>query len=76
MDINQQLQPIVTSLLDGLKGSIEAELRNKISDEVVKTIANTEVTAIVERIITQRLNERVAEFNIETKTRQQLNFQT
>jgi hypothetical protein len=72
MDINQQLQPIVTSLLDSLKGSIEVELRNKISDEVVKTIANTEVTSIVERIITQRLNERVAEFNIETKTRQQL----
>jgi hypothetical protein len=72
MDINQQLQPIVTSLLDSLKGSIEAELRNKISDEVVKTIANTEVTAIVERIIAQRLNERIAEFNIETKTRQQL----
>ena len=72
MDINQQLQPIVTSLLDSLKGSIEAELRNKISDEVVKAIANTEVAAIVERIITQRLNERVAEFNIETKTRQQL----
>ena len=72
MDINQQLQPIVTSLLDSLKGSIEAELRNKISDEVVKTIANTEVASIVERIIVQRLNERVAEFNIETKTRQQL----
>ena len=72
MDINQQLQPIVTSLLDSLKGSIEAELRNKISDEVVKTIANTEVNIIVERIITQRLNERVAEFNIETKTKQQL----
>ena len=72
MDINQQLQPIVTSLLDSLKGSMEAELRNKISDEVVKTIADTEVTVIVERIITQRLNERVAEFNIETKTRQQL----
>jgi hypothetical protein len=72
MDINQQLQPIVTSLLDSLKGSIEAELRNKISDEVIKTISNTEVTAIVERIISQRLNERVAEFNIETKTRQQL----
>jgi hypothetical protein len=72
MDINQQLQPIVTSLLDSLKGSIEAELRNKISDEVVKTLANTEVNIIVERIITQRLNERVAEFNIETKTRQQL----
>jgi hypothetical protein len=72
MDINQQLQPIVTSLLDSLKGSIEAELRSKISDEVVKTIASTEVNVIVERIITQRLNERVAEFNIETKTKQQL----
>jgi hypothetical protein len=72
MDINQQLQPIVTSLLDSLKGSIEAELRSKISDEVIKTIADTEVNAIVERIITQRLNERVAEFNIETKTKQQL----
>jgi len=72
MDINQQLQPVVTSLLDSLKGSIEAELRSKISDEVVKAIANTEVSAIVERIITNRLNERVAEFNIEDKSRQRL----
>ena len=72
MDINQQLQPIVTSLLDSLKGSIEAELRSKISDEVVKAIANTEVSAIVERIITNRLNERVAEYNIEAKSKQQL----
>ena len=72
MDINEQLQPIVTSLLDSLKGSIEQELRGKISEEVVKAIANTEVTAIVEHIITQRLNQRIAEFNIETKTKQQL----
>jgi hypothetical protein len=41
MDINQQLQPIVTSLLDSLKGSIEADLRNKISDEVVKAMLLT-----------------------------------
>ena len=72
MDINEQLQPVISGLLDNLKGTIEQELRGKISDEVVKAIANTEINAIVERIITQRLNERVAEFNIETKTRQQL----
>ena len=72
MDINEQLQPVIAGLLDNLKGTIEQELRGKLTEEVVKAIANTEVTTIVERIITQRLNERVAEFNIETKTKQQL----
>ena len=66
MDINEQLQPVVSGLLDSLKGTIEQELRGKISEEVVKAIANTEVTAIVERIIAKRLEERVLEFNIET----------
>jgi len=72
MDINEQLQPVISGLLDSLKGTIEQELRGKISEEVVKAIANTEVTAIVERIIAKRLEERVLEFNIETKTKQQL----
>jgi len=72
MDINEQLQPVVSSLLDGLKSSIEKELRDQISEEVVKRIATTEIESIVERIITQRLNERIAEFNIESKTKQQL----
>ena len=63
MDINEQLEPVVAGLLETLKGTIEAELRGKINDEVVKAIANTEVNEIVERIISQRLEDRILEFD-------------
>jgi hypothetical protein len=73
MDINEQLEPVVAGLLETLKGTIEAELRGKINDEVVKAIANTEVSEIVERIISQRLEDRILEFDYEAKTKDKLN---
>lgn len=73
MDINEQLEPVVAGLLETLKGTIEAELRGKINDEVVKAIANTEVNEIVERIISQRLEDRILEFDYEAKTKDKLN---
>tara|TARA_R110002072_G_scaffold189005_3_gene345826 strand:+ start:1841 stop:3103 length:1263 start_codon:yes stop_codon:yes gene_type:complete len=72
MDINESLQPVVAGIIQNLKGDLESELREQISQEVVKAIAGTEVQAIAERIISGRLNERIAEFNIETKTKDKL----
>ena len=51
MDINEQLQPIVASIIDSLKGTIEAELRDQISNEIVAKIANTEFDSVVQRLV-------------------------
>jgi len=72
MDINQQLQPIVESLIDNLKTSIELELRNKISEEVIRKIASTELNSVVESLVTQQLTDRITKFNFEATTKQQL----
>lgn len=59
MDINQQLQPIVAGLITDLKGSIEKELRQQVSGEVVKTLASTELNGIVTTLIQQNLQKRI-----------------
>jgi hypothetical protein len=72
MDINQQLQPVVESLINNLKTSIEVELQNKISEEVIRKIASTELNTVVESLVTQQLTDRITKFNFEATTKQQL----
>jgi len=74
MDINEQLQPVVASLLEGLKGSLEQEIKDRISAEVINKIASTEIDTVVAKIIEQRLNDRVAGYDFDTKVRQQLDI--
>jgi len=63
MDINESLQPIVAGIIDNLKGTIEAELRDQISNEVVAKIANTEFDTVVQRLVEQQIQARVNTFN-------------
>ena len=63
MDINDQLQPIVASIIDNLKGTIEAELRDQISDEVVKKIAAAEFESTVNALVQQQVQARLDNFN-------------
>ena len=74
MDINEQLQPVITSLIDGLKVSIESELRDKISDEVVKKIAATEVNGIIETLVAGQIADRVAKFDFVNASQEQLSL--
>jgi hypothetical protein len=74
MDINEQLQPVVASLIEGLKGSLEQEIKDRISAEVINKIASTEIDTVVAKIVEQRLNDRVAEYDFGTKVRQQLDI--
>ena len=74
MDINEQLQPIVSSLLEGLKGSLEQEIKDRISAEVINKIASTEIDTVVAKIVEQRLNDRVAGYDFDTKVKQQLDI--
>ena len=72
MDINDQLQPIVASLLDSLKVSMEDEIRNQINAEVIDQVARTEIAPIVRDITVQQLTDRVSKFNFEATSQEQL----
>jgi hypothetical protein len=75
MDINQQLQPIVAGLIDSLKLSIEQELHAKITDEVIKKIAGTELDAVVDALVKQQISTRLDKFNFADTSREQLTAQ-
>ena len=74
MDINEQLQPVIASLIDGLRVSIESELRDKISDEVVKKIAAIEVNSIIETLVAGQIADRVAKFDFVNASQEQLSL--
>jgi len=74
MDINQSLQPIVANLIEGLKISLEQELREQVSKEVVEKVANTELGTIVQDIVTNQLESRLTKFNFEATTKEQLDL--
>lgn len=74
MDINQNLQPIVASLIEGLKVNLEQEVRDQVNKEVVGKIANTELSEIIQTIVTAQLEQRLAKFNFEATTKEQLDL--
>lgn len=63
MDLNNQLQPIVASMLNELKGSISAELRQQVSTEVVRTLASTELTTIINELVSKQVQSRIDKFD-------------
>lgn len=75
MDINEQLQPIVAGLIDNLKVSIEQELQDKVSAEVIKKIASTELDAVVDGLVKKQIGERLDKFNFADTSREQLTAQ-
>jgi hypothetical protein len=72
MDINQQLQPIVASLIDNLKGTIEQELHDKISAEVVQSIARAEIGTLVTAQVQEQIKQRLDKFNFVDVSNDQL----
>ena len=72
MDFNQQLQPIVASMLNELKGSITTELRQQISSEVLKTLASTELTSIINDLVSKQVQARLDKFDFAGTGEQEL----
>lgn len=69
MDINQQLQPLVATLVDNLKVSIEDDLKSKINDQVVNKIASQEFTDLVKNLIAQHIEKRIPQFDFDGQAR-------
>lgn len=72
MDINDHLQPIVASLIDSLRANIETDLRARVTEEVVKKIASTELDAIVTKLVEHQVKDRLDKFKFEDISKQQL----
>jgi hypothetical protein len=72
MDINQQLQPIITGMIQDLKVQINAELRQQLSSEIVKTLAATELTSIINQAISTQVNARLEKFDFNGTGEQEL----
>jgi hypothetical protein len=72
MDINEQLQPIIKGLIDNLKVSIEGELKEQVSGEIIKKIASAEIHTNVEKQISDRLAERINGFDFDLIIKQKL----
>lgn len=73
MDINQQLQPIITGLITDLKVSMEHELRARVTDEVVQQIARTELNSIINNIVEQTITKKLASYDLAGVSQQKLN---
>lgn len=63
MDINASLQPIIASMVNDLKATMQKDLKDQISAEVVKTLATTELTSIITGLITNQIQARVDKFD-------------
>jgi hypothetical protein len=72
MNINEQLQPIVATLIDNLKVSLEAEVRNTITQEIINRVASTELSTIIDAVIKEQLSARLLKYNVEATTQTQL----
>lgn len=63
MDLNNQLQPIIASMISELRGTIDAELRQQVTAEVVKTLAGTELTNIINDLVSRQVQARLDKFD-------------
>jgi anti-anti-sigma regulatory factor len=72
MDINQQLQPIIAGMVSELRGTIDVELRQQVTAEVVKTLAGTELTSIINNLVTQQVQARLDKFDFAGTGEQEL----
>jgi hypothetical protein len=60
MDTQDQLQPVVTALLNNLKGSLEKEISKTISAEVINRVISAELTPIISNIVQYQIEHRLA----------------
>lgn len=72
MDINESLQPVVATIINNLKTSLESELRAQISAEVVSKLATTEFDTIVSSLVEQQTRSRLEQYNFVGKSDEQL----
>lgn len=64
MDIDDQLKTIASGLIENLKVTLDKELRERISDEVLSQVAKLELDSIVDSAIKGEISARLSRFNV------------
>jgi len=72
MDINSQLQPIIAGMINDLKVQINHELRQQLSGEIVKSLAATELTSIIQQAVKNQVEARLEKFDFAGTGQQEL----
>lgn len=73
MELNKQLQPIVESIINGIKVNLEEEVRTKITEEVVRTIGQKELDNIITHKIDSVIETKMTDFNLVDISHQKVN---
>lgn len=63
MDINQQIQSIVTGLVNDVKVNLESELQARLTDEIIQRLANSQLDTIISDQVNAELKRRLETFN-------------
>ena len=72
MDLNESLQPIVASMIENLKGSLEEQIRSKINDQIIQQLATSEIGQTIKDAVAAEIEKRVAKFNFAEASSEQL----
>ena len=75
MDINDQLAPIVASIIDNLKVSIEQQVQQAVTGEIINKLAGVEFEKIIAKVIDQQIEARTQKYSFEATTKASLEQQ-
>lgn len=73
MEINEQLQPIVESIITGIRVNLEEEVKTKITEEVIRTIGQSELDKIITHKIDSVVETKMTDFNVVEISEQKVN---
>jgi hypothetical protein len=73
MDIAAHLQPIVDSMVNELRAQINQELRQQLSAEIMRTVAATELTQLIELAVSKQVEARLQAYDFHATEQIQLN---
>jgi hypothetical protein len=76
MDINQQLQPVVTALVESLKSElvdqVRLDLKENLLTAVVEKATTLELDDLINHTVTEQLNQRLTKYSFEATTKDRL----
>lgn len=75
MDINDQLAPIVKSIVDNLTVSIEQQVRDAVTGEIINKLASVEFEKIIASVIDAQIAARTQKYSFEATTQASLERQ-
>jgi len=72
MDINQQLTPVVTAIVDNIQESIVENLKIKVAEEIEQKLTGQDFNDLVKTLVNQYVDRIIPQYNIEGAAKQHI----